>query len=78
MKSISILDAIYWVSQAWNEVEKSTISKCFAKSGFEMDKIAHDNEDNDDDIPLKALKLSRDIFGCEFHELVDIDRNVKT
>jgi hypothetical protein len=35
LKKISILDAIYWVAKSWEEVEKSTIVKCFRKSGFD-------------------------------------------
>lgn len=31
---INILDTVYWISQAWKEVETSTISKCFEKAGF--------------------------------------------
>jgi hypothetical protein len=32
LKKILILDAIYWVAKSWEEVEKSTIVKCFRKS----------------------------------------------
>ena len=31
LKQISMLDAIYWIKHAWDEVETSTIMKCFLK-----------------------------------------------
>ncbi|XP_060561826.1 tigger transposable element-derived protein 4-like [Ruditapes philippinarum] len=34
LKQITILDAIYWLKKSWNEVEGSTIKRCFEKSGF--------------------------------------------
>ena len=34
LKTISILDAIYWINSAWAEVADTTIITCFNKSGF--------------------------------------------
>jgi hypothetical protein len=34
LKNINILQAIYWINRSWQEVETSTIQKCFAKCGF--------------------------------------------
>jgi len=93
LKQTSVLDAIYWISSAWDEVDESTILKCFQRCGFNLpsenninsvnedDDENHINEhddDQDDDIPLAAIKFSREIFGCEFQELVEIDKNVCT
>ncbi|KAK6487620.1 tigger transposable element-derived protein 6-like, partial [Huso huso] len=36
-KSITVLDAIYWIEQAWSQVKDSTITKCFAKAGLGTD-----------------------------------------
>ncbi|KAK9719479.1 DDE superfamily endonuclease [Popillia japonica] len=33
-KSISIADAIHWLAQAWESVQKATISKCFEACGI--------------------------------------------
>ena len=91
LKTISILDAIYWVNQTWNEVQPSTIQKCFNKVGFVGDATCTEEEEedatcteeeeeehDDDDVPLAILKLSNDLFGCDFRELKRIDREVKT
>ncbi|KAK3104668.1 hypothetical protein FSP39_007460 [Pinctada imbricata] len=92
LKKTSVLDAIYWMNAAWNEVQTSTIEKCFSRCGFVkqgkseedcqemgmLDTKDDEDDDDDDDIPLAALKKTKDIFGCEFNELVDIDSNVHT
>ena len=34
--SISVLDAVRWIRAAWNSLQESTISKCFARAGFQI------------------------------------------
>jgi hypothetical protein len=34
LREITILQAYYWISAAWKEVDSDTIVKCFAKCGF--------------------------------------------
>ena len=98
LKSISVLDAIYWINSSWNEVDDTTIIKCFNKAGF-SDNIFSDSEcdpcvstapttpdcdtnddddDDDDDLPLAVLKLSKEIFDCDFKELASLDCNLAT
>ena len=86
LKKIPILDAIYWVAKSW-EVEKSTIVKCFRKSGFDerifsgngndID-LADQDEDDDNNIPLILVKLSRELYGCAFQESHNLDSALKT
>lgn len=83
--SISVLDAIYWISGSWKETNASTIQKCFAASGFVMpdqpdtqETDSQPDDDTDDDLPLAVFKRSRDIFGCDFSELPDIDKALLT
>ena len=33
-KSVDLLQAIRWITQAWEDVSESTINKCFIKAGF--------------------------------------------
>ncbi|XP_053406295.1 tigger transposable element-derived protein 4-like [Mercenaria mercenaria] len=44
LKDISVLDAIYWVARAFKEVEISTIVKCFAKCGFQLNSVESESE----------------------------------
>ncbi|XP_033747074.1 tigger transposable element-derived protein 4-like [Pecten maximus] len=86
LKQISILDAIYWVNRAWNQVETDTIVKCFSAAGFTTpepvpDQLEDDEEDEEteeDNVPLEVIRLSMDLFGVGFLELADIDRKVST
>ena len=86
LKQISILDAIYWVTAAWDEVQEDTITKCFAKCGFEFKdpsttppaSEAEDAEDESDNYPVIIHKLASELFGCEFSELPKIDENLCT
>ena len=83
LKQITVLDAIYWLYSAWNNVLESTVTKCFKRCGFGLDEITSENsmeysEDIDDNIPLAVIKMTREIFGCDFSELVEIDSLVTT
>ena len=81
LKEINILQAIYWVHDAWKHVEASTIQKCFAKCGFkdsEVDISAASDVDSDDDLPLVILAKSKQLFNCTFQELADSDASVPT
>ena len=33
-RKITILDATYWIAEAWDKTSLTTIQKCFAASGF--------------------------------------------
>lgn len=91
LRQINILDTVYWLSQAWREVETSTITKCFEKAGFifrtdEPDIYDPtcatdddcDEEDEDDDVPLSVLKFSNELFGCDLSDLVQLDQDINT
>lgn len=62
---VDILDAITFVSEAWNIVKSSTIEHCWEKTGilpdFEGDDFEDDdsdqNQDIDDDINRITLEL---------------------
>ncbi len=81
-REVNILQAIFWVSAAWDEVQDSTIQKCFAHGGFVHKDISVDDESSaetvEDNVPLKVLQLSKDLFDCEFNELAEIDQNFQT
>ena len=83
LKEISILNAIYWVDSAWQEVEGLTIQKCFSRCGFDLNSSGpsdvHDDYEfgPEDDIPLKVVKLSQELFGCDFKDLTEIDEKLQ-
>ena len=56
LKQISVLDAIYWISKSWNDLDNSIIEKCFKRCGFIHQENVENNTDNEsDDVPLIVL-----------------------
>ena len=51
-KSVTVLDACYWLVSAVKSVKKTTVKKCFAKSGLGEDIL---DTDPDKNIPLAEL-----------------------
>ena len=82
MKQVNVLDAIYWVKHSWDEVEQSTIVKCFKKCGFGSDNTSSESDESaqdfNEDIPLHLVRLAHQLFGCEFSELVEIEHSIPT
>ena len=84
LKQISILDAIYWINGSWKEIEPSTIQRCFKKCGLSADLFVSGNglvsdsgqcDVDEDEVPLSVLKMSKELFGVEFQELLNIDHS---
>ena len=80
LKQVNVLDAIYWVKNSWDEVEQSTIVKCFKKCGFGSDNTSSESDESaqdfNEDIPLHLVRLAHQLFGCEFSELVEIEHSI--
>lgn len=51
--SLSILDAILMISEAWEKVKQTTIAKCFRHAGFQD--LSPSQAEDDDDIPLARM-----------------------
>ena len=60
LKEINVLQAIYQIKQAWNDVKCDTIAKCFKKCGF---------------VDNTAKNLAEELFGTTLDELREIDAN---
>ena len=55
MKSVNILTAIGWVTQAWDQEKEEAIRKCFRKAGVLDDELnvdTHGVDSQDDDLFL--------------------------
>ncbi|KAK9739619.1 DDE superfamily endonuclease [Popillia japonica] len=82
--SISVLDAIYFMKEAWDDVSSDTIKNCLKKTGFREvnDEFESDQFDPEDDILLCKLvqmsTLMREIDNSDLHEFMDIDANLDT
>jgi hypothetical protein len=56
-KSIDLLEAIYFVKKAWQQVSSTTIMNCFPKSGSRHNDVheVNDEFDTEDDLPLSVI-----------------------
>ena len=68
VKSVSILQAIRWVAQAWEAVKKETISKCFRKGGILDDNFALVSCECEDQDPFRELDSQP--TGDELEDLI--------
>ena len=67
IKSVSILQAVRWVAQAWGEVKRETISKCFRKAGVLNEDFALVCREHEEQDPFAELEESS---SGELEELI--------
>ena len=79
LKAIDLLQAISWVSASWDEVEPTTISRCFDRCGFTFasSPAPADLDEAEDDYPLSVQRLAQELFGCQFMDLLQIDASME-
>ena len=83
IKKVTVLDAVNWICEAWDNVTPLTIQRCFRKAGFSID--IDTNEDIEDDLPLSELAallrraapaIGMDVLAAE--AFVSADESVPT
>ena len=55
---LTVLDTIYWINRAWNDITSTCIKTCFEKCGFDTvgkQPLENDSDNEDDDIRLAQL-----------------------
>ena len=86
VKKVTVLDAVNWVCKAWNDLPPTTIQKYFRRSGFELERSAEVEDDDDDNVPLAELaelmKLATPKLGLDsettVEEFVSADSSLPT
>lgn len=90
IKSLSILDAILMISEAWEKVTQATIANCFRHAGFKDLSLTDEDDDDtplarmiqsptdeDDNVPLAQLAAQLATESrIEMKEFIGIDDNV--
>lgn len=80
--SVSVLDALFYIEKAWNNVSKKTISNCFRHARFcPSEKDVQSSDDEDEDEPLAELAQRLRNHGCAvpgIMEYATIDNDVAT
>jgi hypothetical protein len=85
LKQITVLDAIVWSMQAWQNVNTTTIQKCFKRCGFqfakeplELEECPEDQSDDDSNNSIVEYevhnydKLAHELFGCDYNSLCSV------
>ena len=65
-EKVNILDAIYMITSAWNDINQSTIRNCFKKAGIIKDAIIEEEQTNDADDWNFLIETSK----------IEVDKNV--
>ena len=55
VSSVSVLNAVMWINEAWKDVKPTTISNCLKKAGFDNLDTVDAEFDEEDDLPLQVL-----------------------
>jgi hypothetical protein len=64
-KSVTVFDAIRWISSAWNNVRGKTILKCFWRAGFaspEIDLQEQEDSTSKSDLVSALPEASEDVI----------------
>ena len=70
IKSVSILQAIRWVAQAWEEVKQETISKCFRKAGVLGESFSLVSREHEDRDPFDELDCTESFDDTNLENLI--------
>lgn len=84
-KSIDLLDVVYFVKNAWDQVSSTTIKNCFRKSGFQNSEL-HETQcefDAEDELPLILVAqinkcLQNTATNISLEEFITIDNKITT
>jgi len=58
LKEVTVLDTIYWINRAWNDITSTCIKRCFEKFGFDKvgeQPLENDSDNEDDGIPPRTV-----------------------
>lgn len=84
VKSINLLDVVYFIHKAWTKVTADTIRNCFRKAGFRHsgDIVSQTEFDPEDNVPLSVIaercKIMHHTSGnsVDFEEYVMVDEDL--
>jgi hypothetical protein len=72
-RTVSVLDAVIWISHAVKELLPETVTKCFEKAGFSMGEVTASVENEDDQQDLHNCTNEAAFSNCNAEDYINID-----
>ncbi|GBM23320.1 hypothetical protein AVEN_107088-1 [Araneus ventricosus] len=80
IKSVTVLDAVMWLSKAWKEISKQTIQKCFVEANFSAN-VCIEKQSSIEDIEVCNLQIllnNENFSDMSAKEFISIDDDILT
>ncbi|GBM71197.1 hypothetical protein AVEN_118204-1 [Araneus ventricosus] len=78
IKSVTVLDAVMWLSKAWKEISKQTIRKCFVEANF-PENVCIEKHSSTEDIDVRDQKIllnNGNFSDMSAKEFISIDDDI--
>ncbi|GBO34275.1 hypothetical protein AVEN_129422-1 [Araneus ventricosus] len=75
IKSVTVLDAVMWLSKTWKEIRKQTIQKCFVEANFPAN-VCIEKHSSTEDMEVRDLQIllnNRNFSDMSAKEFISID-----
>jgi hypothetical protein len=76
-RSVSVLDAVIWISQGVKKLLPETVTKCFEKAGFSTGEVTASVENENDQQDLQNRMNEVAFSNCNAEDYINIDRDVQ-
>jgi hypothetical protein len=77
-KTVSVLDAVVWISQAVKKLLPETVTKCFEKAGFSASVVTASVENENDQQDLQHCMNEAAFINCIAEDYINIDKEAQT
>ena len=77
-RTVSVLDAVIWITQAVKKLLPETATRCFKKAGFFTGEVTASVENENDQQELQNCMNEAAFSNCNAEDYVSIDKDVQT
>ena len=76
-RTVSVLDAVIWISQAIKKLLSETATRCFEKAGFFTGEVTASVENENDQQELQNCMNEAAFSNCNAEDYINIDKDVQ-
>ena len=77
-RTVSVLDAVIWISQAVKKLLPETVTRCFVKAGFFTGEVTASVENENDQQELQNCMNEAAFSNCNAEDYINVDKDVQT